>query len=431
MKVAIVGSGPAGLTAGTLLSEAGHEVVVFEQRESAGGRTASVHFGPDHWLDTGAGWLTDFYPSTLGILRRTGAAGKLSPLRLRGGGDLLLDGMRHRSPNSVWRILTSRLINPLDKVRFFGWMALLVLRQRPNLGIDRRYDDVPAMAALGSMGRDALERIVRPSFEGPFFARLEQMNGTLVRSWLRSLSVGHFVQPDGGMDRPWRQLAARLNVQFSTEVTRVGLGGAVGAWIDAGGERHEFDAVVLAVPAPVASRLLGEAAPPALSEVPYVPHVRAYVARPTRTSVPRSSVHIFPNDTVATVERGMGGEPAWGRVPEGWEWALVCAPSASSQHLIDLPRDELLDTLFTTAAELTGEAIPWREFEVVHLVRWSQAVPVVDVGYYSRLESIDRRAPIALAGDWCDQPCVEGAVRSGYRAASLLDASIEVPRSAE
>lgn len=431
MKVAIVGSGPAGLTAGTLLSEAGHEVVVLEQRESAGGRTASVHFGPGHWLDTGAGWLTDFYPSALGLLRRTGTAGRLSPLRLRGGGDLLLDGTLHPSPNSMWRILTSRLINPLNKARFFGWMAMLVLRQRPNLRIDRRYDGVPAMTALGSMGGDALERIVRPSFEGPFFARLEQMNGTLVRSWLRSLSVGHFMQPDGGMDRPWRQLAARLNVQFSTEVTRVGLGGAVGAWIEAGGERHEFDAVVLAVPAPVASRLLGEAAPPALSEVPYVPHVRAYVARPTSSSVPRSAVHVFPNDTVATVERGMGGEPAWGRVPEGWEWALVCAPSASSQRLIDLPHDELLDRLFTTAAELTGEAIPWREFDVIHLVRWSHAVPVVDVGYYSRLESIDRRPPIALAGDWCDQPCVEGAVRSGYRAASLLDGSIHVPRSAE
>lgn len=430
MKVAVVGAGPAGVTAASLLNAAGHEVTVYERAAAAGGRTASVHFGPGHWLDTGAGWLTDFYPATMGLLADRGIDDGLVPLQLRGGGDLLLDGVKHPSPNSIWRILTSRLINPINKVRFFAWMAMLVLRQGPNLRIDRRYDDMPAMRALESMGNDALERVVRPSFEGPFFARLEQMNGTLVRSWLRSLSIGHFFQPDGGMDRPWQRLAAGLDVRYSTEVTRVGLDGTAGTWIETGGERHEFDSIVLAVPAPVAARLLGDDAPPALSEVPYVPHVRAYVARPSRTAVPRTAVHIFPNDTVATVERGSGGEPAWGRVPLGWEWALICAPSASSQHLIELGDDELLDTLFDTAAELTGETIDWRDHEIVHLVRWSHAVPVVDVDYYRRLDGVPQVSPIAFAGDWCDQPCVEGAVRSGYRASALLDSTVRVPGSA-
>ncbi|CAN5556545.1 NAD(P)/FAD-dependent oxidoreductase [soil metagenome] len=430
MKVAIVGAGPAGMTAASALASAGHDVTVFERTEAAGGRTRTVHFGEGHWLDTGAGWLTDFYPTTMGLLRHHGLDDALNPLVLRGGGDLLLDGVRHPSPNSIWRILASRLVNPVNKVRFFLWMALLIVRQRSNLRIDRRYDSVPAMDALRSMGSDALERIVRPSFEGPFFARLEQMNGTLVRSWLRSLSIGGFFQPDQGMDRPWRRLADTLDVRYSTEVARVGTDGAARTWIESGGETLEFDAVVLAVPAPVAARLLGESAPDALGSVPYVPHVRAYVARPTAGTVERTAVHIFPNDTVATVERGMGGQPAWGRVPVGWEWTLICAPSASSQHLIELDHDALLDRLFDTAAELTGERIEWREHEVVHLVRWSHAVPVVDVDYYHRLDSIPRSAPIALAGDWCDQPCVEGAVRSGYRAAALIDPGVTVPPDA-
>jgi len=431
MKVAIVGAGPAGMTAASALASAGHEVTVFEREESAGGRTRTVHFGEDHWLDTGAGWLTDFYPVTMGLLKRHGLDDELNSLVLRGGGDLLLDGVRYPSPNSIWRILTSRLINPVNKVRFFLWMALLIVRQRPNLRIDRRYDSMSAMDALGSMGSDALERIVRPSFEGPFFARLEQMNGTLVRSWLRSLSIGNFFQPEDGMDRPWRRLADTLDVRYSTEVTQVGSDGAARTWIESGGETLQFDAAVLAVPAPVAARLLGDTAPDALSSVPYVPHVRAYVARPTTSAVARTAVHIFPNDTVATVERGMSGQPAWGHVPQGWEWTLICAPSASSEHLIELAHDELMDRLFDTAGELTGEKVVWRDHEVVHLVRWSHAVPVVDVDYYRRLDSIPRRAPIALAGDWCDQPCVEGAVRSGYRAAALLDPSISVPGDAK
>ncbi len=430
MKVAVIGAGPAGTTAATLLAERGHEVVLLEREASAGGRTASVHFGPDHWLDTGAGWLTNFYPVTRGLLDRTGAAGELEPLHLRGGGDLMLDGVVVPSPNSIGRILTTRLLGLIDKVRFFAWMAGLVVTQGKDLRIDRRYDETPAVDALSSMGTDALERIVRPSFEGPFFARLEQMSGTLVRSWLRSLSIGDFVHPVGGMDRPWRQLADRIGARYSTEVTRVGTAGTGGAWIESGGERQEFDAVVLAVPAPVAARLLGDAAPPLLADVPYVPHVRAYVARPRTERVPRTAVHVFPNDIVATVERGSGGDPAWGRVPAGWEWALICAPSASSEHLMDLPHDDLMDILFTTAGELTGERIQWRDYEIAHLVRWSHAVPVVGPGYYRRLDAVPRAAPLAFAGDWNDQPCVEGAVRSAYRAAALLDPTIEVPPAA-
>lgn len=430
MRIAVVGAGPSGVTTAVLLQSAGHQVTVFEAGEHAGGRTRTVHFGDDHWLDTGAGWLTDFYPVTMGLLEERDPARRLSPLKLRGGGDLLLDGQLHPSPNSIWRILTSRLIGPVQKVRFFLWMALLVLRQGPDLKIDRRYDAVPAMDALAPMGEAPLERVVRPSFEGPFFARLEQMSGTLVRSWLRSLAIGHFFQPDQGMDRPWRDLAEGLDIEYSTEVTSVVRDGAAGTTVNAGGENRAFDAVVLAVPSPVAARILGAAAPAALSQVPYVPHVRAYLARRSDRKVPRTAVHIFPNDTVATVEHGSGGDPAWGKVPPGWEWVLVCAPSASSERLLELGDDELMDELFDAVEAATGERIAWRDYETRWLVRWSHAVPVVDVGYYARLDGVPQQPPIVFAGDWCDQPCVEGAVRSGYRAAALLDPTIRVPAKA-
>ena len=43
MKIAIIGSGMAGLTAGAYLAKAGHQVTIYEQFDSPGGVTATVH----------------------------------------------------------------------------------------------------------------------------------------------------------------------------------------------------------------------------------------------------------------------------------------------------------------------------------------------------------------------------------------------------
>jgi predicted NAD/FAD-dependent oxidoreductase len=61
MPIAIIGSGPAGLTAAHRLQQAGHRATVFEAQTVIGGRTHAQHFGPDHHCDTGAGWLASFY----------------------------------------------------------------------------------------------------------------------------------------------------------------------------------------------------------------------------------------------------------------------------------------------------------------------------------------------------------------------------------
>ena len=57
MRIAVVGAGPAGLTAAFRLQQVGHDVMVFEARDVVGGRTHTEHFGAGHWVDTGAGWL--------------------------------------------------------------------------------------------------------------------------------------------------------------------------------------------------------------------------------------------------------------------------------------------------------------------------------------------------------------------------------------
>ena len=420
MRIAVIGAGPAGLTAAHRLRAAGHETVTFEARDTAGGRTHTEHHGPGHWSDTGAGWLASFYPRTLALLDEIGERGRLEVLQLRGGGDLRLDGRTVPNPNSVPRILTTPLLSPLEKIRFFGFMAMLFATQRGALRLDRRYDDATADDVLRLAGRNARERIVRPSFEGPFFSRLEEMSGALVRSWLRDLSIGTFYHVDGGMDAPWRRLGERVEVRTGTAVERVAtVPGGVEVTV-AGAPSERFDGAVVAVPAPTAVRIVDPAdLPDAVRTIRYAPHVRLYAAR--RAEGPaRVGIHVFPNQEVATVEIGTGRDGGWGQVPDEFQWALVCAPSATSGPLLELDDEALKTRLWSVASSIEPTLFDLAGAEIVDLIRWPEAVPTVDRGYLARVATIPHRPPLVFAGDWLVQPCVEGAVRSGERAAAVF-----------
>ena len=338
-------------------------------------------------------------------------------MQLRGGGDLMLDGQVVPFPSSLRRILTSPLLGPADKARFLAYMARLLPTQRGELVIDERHDLDGALAELAPAGGAATERIVRPLMEGPFFARLDEMSAALLRSWLRVLAVGTFFHVDGGMDSPWRVLGERLGVRTGVRVesVRASSGGVEVTAAGTGPER--FDGAVVALPAPVAAGIVEPAAaPPWLADVPYSPHVRLYAAR-RAAGPPRSSVHVFPNELVATAEIGGGRYGAWGEVPADWTWALVCAPGASSGPLLDAPEDEVIERLWSTAATIEPRLFDLASADVVHLIRWPHAVPAVGPGYFTRLRELRQEPPIVFAGDWLVQPCVEGAVRSGERAA--------------
>jgi oxygen-dependent protoporphyrinogen oxidase len=422
MRIAVIGAGPAGLTAAHRLCAAGHEPTVLEALDVPGGRTHSEHYGPGHWSDTGAGWLASFYPRTLALLDEIGERGRLRKLQLRGGGDLRLEGRLVPNPNSIGRILTTSLLSPLEKVRFFGFMAMLFATQRGRLLLDDRYDDASAAEVLRLASRTATERIVRPSFEGPFFSRLEELSGALVRSWLRDLSIGTFYQVDGGMDAPWRVLGERLAIRTGARVERVAAT-AHGDGVEiavAGSGTARYDGTIVAVPAPVAADIVdGTVLPEAVRSIRYAPHVRLYAAR-RASGGPRIGVQVFPNDDVATVELGTGRDGGWGRIPDEYQWALVCAPSATSGPFMTMADDAVKSRLWSVASSIEPRLFDLADAEIVDLIRWPNAVPIVDRGYLARIRTLPQRPPLAFAGDWLVQPCVEGAVRSGERAAAAF-----------
>ena len=76
--------------------------------------------------------------------------------------------------------------------------------------------------------------------------------------------------------------------------------------------------------------------------------------------------------------------------------------------------------LWEQATAITPNLFPLEEADVVHYHHWEAAVPVMGPGHYRRLAQFQQKPPVAFAGDWMSEACVEGAVRSGEAAAKVF-----------
>jgi phytoene desaturase len=71
-KVVIAGAGLAGLAAAKYLNDAGHEVVVLEKRQVAGGKASSWQDEDGDWLESGLHVFFGAYRNLLGFLKEVG-----------------------------------------------------------------------------------------------------------------------------------------------------------------------------------------------------------------------------------------------------------------------------------------------------------------------------------------------------------------------
>jgi oxygen-dependent protoporphyrinogen oxidase len=421
MHIAVVGSGPAGLTAAHRLRQAGHRVEVLEAREAPGGRTHAEHFGPGHHCDTGAGWLASFYSGTLALLDELGCRDMLLPRRIRGASGLLADGVLHHQPFRDEEIAVSPLLTAEEKRAWAAYRARLDAAQPPTLEPDLAYDDRSAAEEFAPLGAGLVEYVLRPLFEGPFFSRLHTHSAAMVRAWLGALRGFQFYQVAGGMDAPWLKLAETLDVRTGEPVGALRVHGG-GVELELRGGARRYDGAVLAVPAPAAARVLAgqpEAGPPWLGEVRYASQVRLYAARRDPADAD-FGVHIIPPGQIFSVEHFSGRRGAWGACPPDWQWGLVCAYAEHSATLLAPPPDLVTRELWHAARRVAPGLFALEQAEVVHLMRWEWAVPVMGPGHYRRLAAYAQCPPLVFAGDWTRQACVEGAVRSGEAAAEVF-----------
>lgn len=416
-QVLVVGAGLAGLACAVTLHDAGTRVTLLEADDRPGGRV-KTDVVEGFRIDRGFQTLLDAYPEAQRMLDlpalscRAFEPGAL--VRRRGRFARLSDPRRR--PGMLWSTLTAPVGGLADRLRMARFADWLDRRVAAGAG------HLPASAALSDAGfsSDMIEGFLRPFLRGVFLDPGLGVSMVHLAFVWRMFSTGRAVLPAHGMEQIPRQLVRRLppeSVRCGTAVSSV----ETGLVTLGSGERLRADAVMIATDATTAARLLGgrpdEVAWHGVTTVSY--------------DAPES-----PVQGPWLVLAGDGDGPV----------NNVCAPSEvapdyapAGRHLVtasvlgvDSRDDELLDVAIRQQlGGWWGEQVSrWR---LLHVGRIARALPVMAAPASAGAASVDASPlpptppGVQLCGDHLESPSINGALRSGRRAAKVLLERLSAP----
>ena len=408
--VHIIGAGISGLSAAVRLANAGLHVHVHEATQQAGGRCRSYFDAATNLtIDNGNHLLLSGNRHALGYARAIGTeAGLVGPARAKFPFVDLADGRRWQldlgdSRLPLWLFDSSRRV-PDTAVGDYLKLAPLTWAGTDRLVGDAipchgtLYQRLVQPLLLAALNVDPPEgsaglagAIVRETLLAggqacrPLIAR-DGLSAVLVEPAVRLL------QDKGASIRFGHELRA-----FATSADRVGaLNFGTGDEIVIGPD----DAVIIAVPPRAAAALLPGLKTPT--------QFRAIVNAHFRCDPPP------------------GAAPILGVIGGTVEWLFafpqrLSVTISNADRLVDMPREELARTIWRdvcAAAGVSGDLPPW---QVVRERRATFAATPEQNGL--RPGPLTAYKNLFLAGDWTDTglpATIEGSVRSGDRAASLV-----------
>ena len=389
-RIAVVGAGFAGLTAAFRLSQAGHEVAVFEARGRVGGRVHSVTLANGEVAELGGEWISADQLFVIDLAEELGVA--MSPVGIDFSrrdlvGSAPIEDAEHRR---VASIANQAIANLSDDEQ--GTMTAADLFARLDDGSDafvvlRNRIEGSAGVAAGQIG---VSEIV-----GDF--------GLVEATYLRV---------EGGNQSLAEAIVTQLkDVRTGQPVSEIG-STDTGVTVVTQAELLEVDGVVIAVPLPLISKLRFD---PPLPRAMLDAIARLRMGTAAKLAVPTES----DPSLIALQDR----EATW------WCWTgagangkprNVVTAFAGTQSAIDAIGEDWRDRVAKAVSgiELGADAmtLDWGQEE------WSGGCySALGPGDEALLDVFEEEGPVVFAGEHTlGAGTIDGAIESGDRAAERL-----------
>ena len=429
-RVAIVGAGLSGLTAGYRLQQAGWEVEVFEATNHPGGRVQTVR-SDGYSIDTGASALGSTYHSYIELAGEFGVELRLTApyIGIRRGGTTHLLDMNHMVRTGLKTPLLS-LGAKLRVPRLAVDVAVAKARGRldyADMSKAAPLDTENARAyATRALSSEIDSYLCEPIVRTMLIADTDKVSKVELFSGIGNIFTAKILAVAGGQGRLAEALAERLKVHLQTPVTEVRRT-ENGVHVAYSGSTSDYNACVVTCVLPEAAVICVDDRPvlgPLNDGLGYTQCVSVAVGTTRPPDCPAFLV-MFPSVEDPDIAlMFLDHHKAPDRAPAGHGLLSCLWETGASERMIDAPDEALVErtlkTVFDVFPELRGTVV------FTHVTRWRRALPFTRIGAYRNIgrlnAALDPASPVQYAADFMSAAGQNTAVEFGNRAARNLTA---------